>query len=562
MAFFKSRATTKHGICILLSICFAGLMLPSESKNVAFKLPSSNKLTDGDTPQSTVDKTASPIKLAPLGLYDHKPEQSDGGDGVLKSTVSQNEFKARSQAGSGNKNEVAGGQSESVVDKKKLAEKLKAKPKAPDVGPIALHETEEEAQAKVDAVVDAERRQMGELWQCTIDRNPDIQFVIQKLQPNSDANHAMASTMKFLTMTLCGAMNMAPFMLPGGAGGANPAAMLGMGSGSSLLTSMFQDKAEKGAKKQAISQEQATILYKIVRDTADKLVASYRDYKKENTSLARASNDFTDLKAMVAEARQGQSPTTQIEMEYTLRKAKRDIDEKLEQARLYRQQLTDLAGADAVAKLDKDMLDEHATVELLTATPAAKPAGPPAFVNPLTQLAARPQAAAAAASSETTEKDRASQNEVAVQPVEKKAKKTKAPQQELAAVPAKVKVKKTKAPQSEVAAQPAESTEKTAAAPGVVAAAAAESSQKEIAVQSPTAAPVEADPPAAAPVETAALSPVQPGEATAPSAENAAPLKVASARKKNNNKRKSVKQPLTPAMDPIDTAAGPDAIPH
>jgi hypothetical protein len=88
---------------------------------------------------------------------------------------------------------------------------------------------------------------------------------------------------------------------------------------------------------------------------------------------------------MVAESRQVQDPAKQIEMEYTLRKAKRDIDEKLEQARLYRQQLTDLAGPDAIAKLDKELLDEHTAIEALTGITSpdgAKPQDGP-FVNPL-----------------------------------------------------------------------------------------------------------------------------------------------------------------------------------
>ena len=424
MAFLKSRAARKQSVCVLLSLFFVGLALPSEAKKLSFDLPSSDKLTDGDTPQSTIKSTAPAgdtaeaaqpaVPLTPLGLHDDEKanqaaaasDSTDGGSGdqVLKSTVSQTDFKGKSKAGSGDKNEVASGKEESVIDKKNLSQKVlkdkkgKNLPAGPSVEPLALQspkvdlvEGDDETKAKVDATLDAEQHQMSELWQSTIDRNPDIQFVIQKLQPNSDANHAMASTMKFLTATLCGAMNMAPFMLPGGVSGSNPAAMMGMGSGSSLIQGLFQDKATKGLKKQAVSQEQATILYKIVRDTADKLVVSYRDYKKEQVSVDRASTDLADLKSMVAESRQGQDPAKQLDMEYTLRKAKRDIDEKVEQTRLYRQQLTDLAGPDAIAKLDKQLVEEKGAIDMLTAggTPVTDPAVKPAdkgagpFVNPL-----------------------------------------------------------------------------------------------------------------------------------------------------------------------------------
>lgn len=379
--------SAKQGLCLLLSICFVGLLAPADAKKISYQLPPSDKLTDGDSPNSETKQKARDTNLAPIGIHDDESAKADSSDSsdpsVLKSTVSHEDFLAKGKAGSGDKNAVASGKKESVIDKDKVLSKDK---KGPSVGPLILNPTEEEEEKTAETVMDAEKRQLSDLWQSTIDRNPDIQFVIQKLQPTSDANHAMAATMKLLSSTLFGAMNMAPFMMPGGVSQANPAALMGMSSGAGMIQGLFQDKATKNAKKQAISQEQATILYKIVRDTADKLVASYRDYKKEQTARIRATTDLADLQTMAAEAH-AQDPSKAVEVEYTLRKAKRDIDEKCEQERLYHQQLSDLAGGEAVAKLDKELDDERnalANIGPGTGTGAtAKQDGP--FVNPLQQ---------------------------------------------------------------------------------------------------------------------------------------------------------------------------------
>lgn len=361
-----SSTGKQRSLCVVLGLCIGfSLLTPVEAKRLSFQLPVQDKLSDGDGPASAAAAkksatTKSNNSLAPVGLHDEEKSEESSGDGVLKSTVREDQFVGKNL--SAGKNGPAAGKKESVIGRN--GEKL-TKEKPVDVGPLALVESDEELEKKAETQMDAEKRQMSELWQATISRNPDIQFVINKLQPTTDKNHAMASTMKLLSMTLFSAMNMAPMMMPGMGVGGNMMPAMGIASGSNIIQGLFQDKATKNAHKSQVSQEQATILYKITRDTADKLVTCFRDYKKEMTSVERAANDLQDLQQMVAEARHGQDPAKQIEMEYTLRKAKREIEEKSEQARLHRQQLTDLAGSEAVAKLDKDMIDERTMLEKL-----------------------------------------------------------------------------------------------------------------------------------------------------------------------------------------------------
>lgn len=385
------------GFSIISLMMAATVAYPSASlaKRLSFQTPVQNKLNEGAGPSSKpaaapAPKSASSQSLAPMGLNgDVQPTDNNG---MLQASASVSQVSAAPSAAI---TTAATGKSESVVNNKGLGAKV-IKPKGPDVGPLALRESDEESSKKADVTIDAEKRQLSELWQATIERNPDIQFVITKLQPSSDANHAMASTMKLISGALFGAMNLAPLAMGGGVGqAANPVGMMGMGAGSSVIQGLFADHNEKNAKKHMISQEQATILYKIVRDTADKLVASFRDYKKELISMDRASLDLQDLQSMVAEARGGQDAAKQVEMEYTLRKARREIEKEMENVRRHRQELADLAGGDAVAKLDKEMEEVKLALDKLTgqspetAENAGTPAPAPTFTVPPVQIGGR-----------------------------------------------------------------------------------------------------------------------------------------------------------------------------
>ena len=97
------------------------------------------------------------------------------------------------------------------------------------------------------------------------------------------------------------------------------------------------------------------MLYQMVRKTADRLVEKYRDYKKEHLALMRANDDFQDLQKMARDAREGQGAPQQLEIEYTLRKQQRDIEGLEQNLGKVRQGLVDLAGPQAVAKLDKEI---------------------------------------------------------------------------------------------------------------------------------------------------------------------------------------------------------------
>ncbi|MBY0357713.1 MAG: hypothetical protein K2W82_06905 [Candidatus Obscuribacterales bacterium] len=355
-------------LSFVLASSFAFMPIEAEARRPSFQMPVQDQLTEGASPASPAVVPVKRQSLAPVGLNDSEtvetPVEDASSGSVLKSSVSENKYVAKDQAGTGAN--AADTKAVSVVGKKELSEKvLKDGWKKVEVGPLPLLESDSELEKKVEVTVDAERRQLADLWNATMARNPDIQFVINKLQPTDNHNHAMANSMKALSTLLFSAVSAAPmFMMPAAGGNMMPMASTSMGV--SMIQNLFANQAEKGAKKQAISQEQATILYKIIRDTADKLTANYRDYKKDLSFLERASTDLQDLQAMVAEARGGQDASRQVEMEYTLRKARREIDRESEEVRGDRQALVDLAGDEAVVKLDQELQSEREAIARLT----------------------------------------------------------------------------------------------------------------------------------------------------------------------------------------------------
>lgn len=362
------------------------------------KLPRYDKLMDGSGPAtndgrltpSTKDAAKPSSKdLSPLKLTDDNDSYSVGKDGTMKATVSE------SVDGESSKG-TSPGDKKSVIGNKSIGDKLLNDAKKVNIAPLALIESDSESAKKADAIVDAETAELTELWQATINRNPDIQFVINRMQPHSDPNHATATAVKMLSGALFSAIQAVPLMMPGPV---NPGMFLGASGATSALSNLMAGQDQKNAKKQAISQEQATMLYKIVRETADHLVKEYRNYKKHSNTYGRAMADFQDLQAMVASTRATQDAAKQVDMEYTLRKAQRDLDSIMDDARLNRQGLVDLAGADAVAKLDKQIADEQNLLQKLTgtderlATPAPE-RGTIEHVQQLFNMAPHPQTAA------------------------------------------------------------------------------------------------------------------------------------------------------------------------
>lgn len=230
--------------------------------------------------------------------------------------------------------------------------KLVDQAKNVNVMPTVLMDTDEETDQKIITDRECEKVQVSDLWEATLTRNQDIQFVVQKLMPSSDKSHSTTALMRMISSTLATGVSGIGMFSP------SPAGYMGAQMGSSMIMQLMGLHEAKNARRAQIDQGQAISLYKMVRDTADKVTENFRDYKKFLKRADRAQVTVSDLQNMIQDARAGQDAAKQLEMEYTLSKAKGDVEEAFYDARRYRQTLIDLAGSEAVAKLDQSLQDQ------------------------------------------------------------------------------------------------------------------------------------------------------------------------------------------------------------
>ncbi len=358
-----------------------GLPFSSSSKS-SLQAPGYEKLTDGAGPaadgihgqlgdgDSTTQPNAGNNDLRPLTLQSANPNgepQSDatGPDaGVLKSTVSATEYVPKDDNGH-------------VLESKSIKGEPNGKKLVKDaskvgLGPLQLAVTDEEANKKADTILTAEQMELNDLWEATLTRSPDIQFIVQKLQPTSNPAHLSNILMRALSTAAFGGLGAMAMMSP------NMGTYAASGMAGNMIQQALGVKESKNAKAAKLSQEEQLMMFNMVRNTCDKLVNSYRDYKKNSIALFRASTDLQDLQGMVTEARAGQDSAKQLEMEYTVRKQQRDVDAIGDDVRKHRQSLVDLAGPEAIAKLDKQISEEQINVNNVPAKGEAAVANVPA----------------------------------------------------------------------------------------------------------------------------------------------------------------------------------------
>ena len=305
-----------------------------------------------------------PIDLSPLSLDSDKSkekevaqtddkddEKTEGEGGLMKATIRTSQFVPKSPLDGTEKavlapTSVKGTKSKSIET---LGGNLVDQAQSINAAPLPLISSQEEQAMKVSNQRELERQQLTALWEATLTRSPDINFVLQKLMPATDSSKVTSLMMRALSTAMYGGLGVLGAVSPG------PGSYMAQNLGYSTISQLLQLQDSKAQKKARVTQVEAIMLYQMVRKTADRLVEKYRDYKKEHLALMRANDDFQDLQKMARDAREGQGAPQQLEIEYTLRKQQRDIEGLEQNLGKVRQGLVDLAGPQAVAKLDKEI---------------------------------------------------------------------------------------------------------------------------------------------------------------------------------------------------------------
>ncbi|MDZ4832211.1 MAG: hypothetical protein SGJ27_00265 [Candidatus Melainabacteria bacterium] len=339
------------------SISITGSKKPS-----SFDLPCADTL-DADTASDASETPANNPDLAPMTLSAPQAAATTGAtttsptspeaEGTLNASVTTNSFVPKGPL-EGDNNGLLAPTSVKGSKTGKIANLGKAnlvdQAKSISITPLPLMDSDSDSERKLDEKSEIEREQLTGLWESTLTRSPKINYVIQKLMPNSNGSKTTTILMRTLSTAMMGGLGTVGFMVPGSGG------YMIQSGGMSIMNQLLSVTEGSAAKKSRITEDQQLVLYNMITDTAADLVASYRDYKGKHKSLFRANADFEDLKNLAPEAKKDGAKV--MEIDYTLKKQQRDIEEIGGQLSTFRLKLIDLAGPDAVAKLDNSIDEE------------------------------------------------------------------------------------------------------------------------------------------------------------------------------------------------------------
>lgn len=376
------------------------ISIGGSKKSSAFDLPLADSIdgdTAGDAAQTQAPAANNP-DLAPLSLTDTKVNGTNATtgatildkDGTLNAAVTQNALAPKGPLEGENKELLAPTSVKGSKLSKLGSGNLSETAKSINVAPLALIESSNEVERKFDETQEAEREQLTALWEATLTRSPDINFVLQKLMPNSDPSKTTTVLMRLLSTAAMGGLGAAGMIMPGSGG------YMIQSGGYSVMQQLLNITDSKAAKNAKVTQTEQIQLYNMIRAQADKLSSSYRTYKAQHKSLYRANADLEDLKALAPEAKK--DGAKEFEIQYTLKKQHRDIEFLGSELNKTRQDLLDLAGNDAVAKLDGSIDDEFKRIhpELAPAVVAGEQEAPAVapIAEPQSNASANTQVAA------------------------------------------------------------------------------------------------------------------------------------------------------------------------
>jgi hypothetical protein len=344
----------------------SALSVLGKKSSSSFDLPTAEKL-EGDTAGDAAQDAANNPDLAPLKLSDTKPEgqaattgattdaaPTAGADGTFNASVTTNTYMPKGplegeNAGLLSPTSMKGSKTKSI-DSLGSGGSLSEQARSVNLAPLPLMDSSADSERKLGYAEEIEREQLTSLWEAALSKSPEINFVLQKLMPNSDPSKATTVMMRMLGMAMQGGISAATMMSP------TPMGYAAGNGAASVLGNLMGMVESNQAKKARLTQTEQIMLFDMVRKNADKLVGTYRDYKTKHKSLYKANADFEDLKNLAIEVKK--DGAKEFEVQYTLKKQERDIDEIGNQLSKERKALCDLAGEDAVAKLDASIDEE------------------------------------------------------------------------------------------------------------------------------------------------------------------------------------------------------------
>lgn len=376
------------GVSILTSSSFVpaanAFSVLGKKSSSSFDLPCAEKL-DGDTAGDAASIDANSPDLAPMKLSDPKSEAktstTDGApaateaaaEGTLNASVTTNTYMPKGPLEGDNAGLLAptslkGAKTKDISNLGSGS--LSEQARAVNLAPLPLMDSADVTAQKASDEAELEREQLTGLWEAALARSPEINFVLNKLMPSSDPAKATTFMMRMLAIAMNGGLAATTMIAPG------PGSYAINSGASSMLGQLMGLVEGNAAKKAKLNETEKIMLFTMTREQANKLVKEFRNYKTLHKSLYKANADFEELKTLALEVRK--DGAKELETMYTLKRQQRDIDEIGNHLSGNRKALCDLAGEEAVSKLDASIDEEFKKLhpELITETSETTAAQP------------------------------------------------------------------------------------------------------------------------------------------------------------------------------------------
>lgn len=211
----------------------------------------------------------------------------------------------------------------------------------------AVHVSNQVTQASVAAPTKPiDKQTLSELWASLIQKDADIKFVVQKVLPPNPTAEQRKIVMDLVLREINPEY------------ATNDAAPKTTGMVPRLLPE--QEARERflatirmqipDAPKLKFAEAQAVMLYRLVRNSVQKLMDAYDNLDHSRSNLQNAQDDLAELEMMMKEKAE---TSNDLQSQFTIRKAQRDVETARQNYDQSLSSLVELVGGSAAEKLDK-----------------------------------------------------------------------------------------------------------------------------------------------------------------------------------------------------------------
>lgn len=200
--------------------------------------------------------------------------------------------------------------------------------KAVNASPLTIEPASGKGGASLTRQQEIQKQQMIMLWEVAVNKSPEFQMVLKKLIPSGEP----AKKLKLIDALLTGGAHYTVSSTGNtigpsfGAYGGDYSIPVLHNNHFFSFAKLLDDPNLIENKKAKLSTTELHDFYNSFRETFDRVIGHYRDYKLAQHKLKSANEDFEELKTMIADSNDTDT-TKQIELNYALKKAQREIEQ-------------------------------------------------------------------------------------------------------------------------------------------------------------------------------------------------------------------------------------------